>query len=390
MVTIRDIAQACGVSIATVSNVLNEKKNVSAEMRERVMEKVREMNYTPNSVAKNLKTKKTRTLGIIVEDITIFSIPDLVDGITECCEVNNYRVMLINLRLFKKFDDVYYHQEVYREQMQEVLRLLLADQVEAVIYIAAHERTIHCLPERFPIPLVMCYAYSSTPGIPSLLVEESAPTAELIQTAIDMGHRRIGIITGKRDSAHTQQRMMAYRRTLVRNGIPFDPGLLGVGDWTRESGIRRTDQLLAQGATAIFCMNDLMAGGVYARLAELGLTVGKDVSVMGYDNRLLSQYLTPPLTTVALPLHDLGCRAGKIALAALSAENDPPPRHIYVAGKVILRGSVQRVEPSPAKVQMQEETAQTRLFKPGLGGFFALFLPIFNLQMPAPGQPECR
>lgn len=141
---------------------------------------------------------------------------------------------------------------------------------------------------------------------------------------------------------------MAYRRTLLRNGIPFDPGLLCVGDWTRESGIRRTDRLLEHGATVIFCMNDLMAGGVYARLGELGLTVGKDVSVMGYDNRLMSQYLNPPLTTVDLPLHDLGCRAGEIALAALSQESDPPPQRTYVAGKVILRGSVQTLGPSPA------------------------------------------
>ncbi len=283
-----------------------------------------------------------------MEDITIFSIPDLVDGITECCEVNNYRVMLINLRLFQKYDDVFYREEVYQEQLQEVLRLLLADQVEAVIYIAAHERAIHCLPEHFPIPLVMCYAYSTTPGVPSLLVEETAPTEALIQSAIDRGHRRIGVITGRRDSVHAQQRMLAYRRTLVRNGIPFDPSLLCVGDWTRESGLRRTDHLLAQGATAIFCMNDLIAGGVYARLKELGLTVGRDVGVMGYDNRLISQYLDPPLTTVELPLHDLGCRAGEIALAALAAEGEPPPQHVYVAGKVILRGSVQTLGSSPA------------------------------------------
>lgn len=346
MVTIRDIARACGVSIATVSNVLNGKSNVSAEMRQRVMEKVQEMHYTPNSVAKNLKTKKTCTVGIIVEDATIFSVPELVDGITECCEANNYRVMLVNLRLFQKYGDTYYHQEVYREQIQEVLRLLLADQVEAVIYIAAHERTIRCLPEQFPIPLVMCYAYSTTPGVPSLLVDETTPTEELIQSAVDRGHRRIGVIAGKQDSVHAQQRLMAYRQTLFRNGIPFDPGLVCTGDWTRESGIRHTDRLLEQGATVIFCMNDLMAGGVYDRVKALGLTVGKDVGVMGYDNRLMSQYLDPPLTTVELPLHDLGCRAGEVALAALSQGNMFLPEQVYVTGKVIWRGSVQEIEPS--------------------------------------------
>lgn len=344
MVTIRDIAQACGVSIATVSNVLNGKKNVSEEMRNRVMEKVREMNYTPNSIAKNLKTKKTRTMGIIVEDITVFSVPDLVDGITECCEVNDYRVTLINLRLYKKFDDTYYHQSMYQTQLQDALRNMLAEQVESVVYISAHERPLQCLPSDFPVPLVMCYAYSMTPGIPSVLVDEKEPTEQLIQYALDMGHRRIGVITGKTDSSHMQERLLAYQDVLFRNEVLFDPSLVCLGDWERESGYRFTDHLLQKDVTLIFCMNDLMAGGVYDRLEELGLTVGKDISVLGYDNRLLSQYVKPPLTTVELPLHDLGYRAAEIALEAVQLGRDQVPQQTHVAGKVVLRNSVCRVE----------------------------------------------
>lgn len=101
MVTIKEIAKECNVSVATVSNILNHKPGASDETRRIVMAKIKELNYKPNTVARNLKTKNTRTIGVIVEDMTIFSIPDIVDGITEHCEENNYQILLINLRLFK-------------------------------------------------------------------------------------------------------------------------------------------------------------------------------------------------------------------------------------------------------------------------------------------------
>lgn len=341
MVTIRYIAKECGVSIATVSNVLNGKKNVSEEMRAKVMAKVQELNYTPNSVAKNLKTKRTRILGVIVEDITIFSVPDVVDGITECCENNNYGVTLVNLRLFQKFNDAYYSWVIDQEQLQEKLQELMAAQVEAIIYISAHERTLQCLPKNFPIPLIMCYAYSKTEGIPSVLVEEEGPTQELLQHAISLGHRKIGVITGKPDSAHMQERLRAYQNTLFQNGILYDPALVCIGDWNRETGYQHTDELLRRGVTLIFCMNDPMAAGVYDRLRELGLEVGKDISVMGYDNRPLSQFLNPPLTTVNLPLHDMGYRCGETALEAIrSGGTGELTAEIHVPGQVILRASL--------------------------------------------------
>lgn len=340
MVTIRDIARACGVSIATVSNVINNKKNVSEAMRQRVLDKMQELNYTPNSLAKNLKTKRTHTLGVIVEDITIFSIPAVVDGITEYCESHGYSVSLINLRLYKKFDDAYYFQSMYQYQLQEALKGLLADQVESIIYIAAHERPLSCLPADFPIPLVMCYAYSNTPGIPSILVEEVRTTESLVQYAISLGHKRIGVIAGKGDSSHAKERLLGYQNALFKNHIFFDPSLVCQGDWGRESGYRFTDYLLKKETTVIFCMNDIMAGGVYDRLNELGLKVGTDIGVMGYDNRDFSTYLQPPLTTVELPLHDMGYRCGEIALDLIHQGISPKIQDIYVEGSLMLRKSI--------------------------------------------------
>ena len=119
MVTIKEIAKECNVSVATVSNILNHKPGASDETRRIVMAKIKELNYKPNTVARNLKTKNTRTIGVIVEDMTIFSIPDIVDGITEHCEENNYQILLINLRLFKKYNDFYYHRDDYYDRVEQ-------------------------------------------------------------------------------------------------------------------------------------------------------------------------------------------------------------------------------------------------------------------------------
>lgn len=106
MPTIKEIAKACNVSVATVSNIINHKGSVGDATRERVEKVIREMNYTPNYVAKNLKTKNTRSIGVIAEDMTVFALPDIIDGITEYCEEADYQILLVNLRLYKKFQDI--------------------------------------------------------------------------------------------------------------------------------------------------------------------------------------------------------------------------------------------------------------------------------------------
>ncbi len=125
------------------------------------------------------------------------------------------------------------------------------------------------------------------------------------------------MIMGKADSIHAQSRLVGYQEALFDSGILYSPGFVTEGDWNRESGYEGITKLLAKDITAVFCMNDLMAGGVYDRLAELGMTVGEDLSVVGYDNRELSSYYNPPLTTIDLPLHDIGYRASEIMIEML-------------------------------------------------------------------------
>lgn len=135
---------------------------------------------------------------------------------------------------------------------------------------------------------------------------------------------------------------LGYQRALYENGILYNPSVVCTGDWTRISGYHCTDRLLGQGVTAIFCMNDLMAGGVYDRLEELKLVPGEDISVAGYDNRELSGYYKPPLSTIMLPLHDIGYEASEVMLKMLEDSRNISPIH-RVSCYPLIRRSVKNI-----------------------------------------------
>ena len=345
MPTIKEIAKISGVSVATVSNIINEKGKVSEETRIRVQKVIEEMNYTPNSVAKNLKTKNSRCIGVIAEDMTVFALPDIIDGITEYCEKEDYQILLVNLRFYKKFEDTYYQSDQYGSIVKKEIQKLLAKQVEGIIYVAAHERLINVLPQKLPVPMVVAYSYTRQKGIPSVMVDDEQGSRELVKYLISMGHRRIGVIAGKKDSMHTRSRLEGYQRALFEGNILYDPDLIVYGDWERASGYRNTDYLLEKKVTAIFCMNDFMAGGVYDRLDEQKRKVGKDIAVVGYDNREMAGYEKPPLTTMGLPLHDIGYRASEIIIALLKQEQRMEIENgiSYVDCKALIRQSVNQI-----------------------------------------------
>ncbi len=350
MVTIKEIAKECNVSVATVSNILNHKPGASEETRKTVLAKIKELNYKPNTVARNLKTKNTRTIGVIIEDLTIFSIPDIVDGITEHCEEKNYQILLINLRLYKKYNDFYYNRDDYYGRVEKEIDKLIARQVEGVIYVTAHERIMHCIPDNLTVPVVMAYGYTGNKDIPSIVVNDEEGAHRMMEYLIDSGHEKIGIITGKTDSIHMQERLRGVQRALFENQVLYNPESVYYGDWTRKSGYEGTDQLLEQGVTAIFCMNDLMAGGVYDRLEEKGMVPGRDISVTGYDNRELSGYYKPSLTTISLPLHDIGYAASEVIMRMVEEKELKEADGIYRVGCYMLeRGSVRNLKKEQKK-----------------------------------------
>ncbi len=314
MVTIKEIAKECSVSIATVSNILNNKPNVGEETKQKVLKAIEEMNYTPNTIAKNLKTKNTRTIGALIEDITVFCAPEIIDGITYYCEQKKYNVLLINLRLHKKFGYNYLEEESFFNVVRQEIRELISKQVEGIIYVTAHERELKCLPDNLKIPAVMAYGYTGSQKFPSVVVNDVQGAYTIVNYMIEQGHKKIGVITGKERSLHTRDRLFGYQKALYDNKIFYNPEFIVTGDWSKQSGYHAAERMIKQGVTAIFCMNDKMAGGVYEWLEENGKVVGQDISIAGYDNQEVAEFMTPSLTTIALPLHKIGETACRILI----------------------------------------------------------------------------
>lgn len=329
MATIREIAAACNVSISTVSNIFNGKTNVGEETRQRVLKVAEEMAYIPNFMAKNLKQKTTKTIGIITEDLTVFNCADIVDGINECFDERGYTFLLGNLRLYKKYDNAFYHKEVYRHQVEEELNIMRAKQVEGIIYIGAHCRKIHYIPQDFPIPLVAAYSFTDNPKVTSVIFDDEDAAWQATRALIQNGHQRIGIITGETGSLHVKERMKGYKRALREAGIPYKKSLVQEADWSRAKSVQACRALMEKEVTAIFAMNDVMAGGVYDFTATEEIRVGTDLDLIGFDNREIACAFNPPLTTMALPLSNIGRKAAEIMIDILENGQESRKESIY-------------------------------------------------------------
>ncbi|MCX4339375.1 MAG: LacI family DNA-binding transcriptional regulator [Lachnospiraceae bacterium] len=235
MVTLKEIAKECNVSPTTVSNILNGKPKVSNDTKKKVLETIDKMGYKPNYIAQGLRRQKTRTIGIIVEDIAQFSTPEIVEGIMSNGEEKGYRTVVKNMRLYARWGDIWYGDEnSYHSILDPALQELESIRVDGIIYIAGHARIINCFPQSFPIPAVMAYAFSKNPDIPSVVIDDQKSAHEIVQYLISKRHTKIGVIGGRKNNIHTQQRLLGYQKALLENGIPYNPNWVRYAEWEKE------------------------------------------------------------------------------------------------------------------------------------------------------------
>lgn len=321
MVTIKDIAKECNVSITTVSNVINNKAKVGEQTRQKILQVMQERGYRPNTIAQGLRSQKTRTIGIIADDVAQFTTPEIIEGIMSYCENCGYKTTVRNLRMYARWQEGwYYNEKAFHSVLDPMLEELNSHMVDGIIYIAGHARKINCFPENFSTPAVMAYAYEINQRVPSVLIDDVVSSREIVQYLIEKGHRKIGVIGGREDNIHTQRRLAGYREALNRAGIAYDPELIYLGNWEKDTGYTEIDMLLPKGVTAVFCMTDRIAGGVYQYLHEHGLVAGKDLSVVGFDNQIIAEYMIPGLSTMALPLLEIGNTAARLLFEQMEEE----------------------------------------------------------------------
>lgn len=339
MATIKEIAQKANVSVATVSKVLNGKGGASQETVELVLGLARELKYTPNIYAKNLVSRQSKTLGIITEDLTVFNTPEIVDSIDENCQKHGYHYILGNLRINKRFGHNFLYHAAYQPLIDEMVGAMLARQVDGVIYVGCHTHGISYLPSRSSIPFVCAYCYSNDPAIPSIVYDDRKAAYDAVTLLIQQGHKNIGIICGQPESPATVHRLLGYQEALYDNAIPYNPRTVLYGDWDRDSGYALCPALLKHGVSAIFAHNDLMATGVLDYCNENGIQVGTELSLIGFDNREISAVCRPKLTTVALPLYDIGKCATSLMVDILAGKQEPPGQKKMLPCSIIERQS---------------------------------------------------
>lgn len=343
MITLKEIALKCSVSIATVSNILNGKSNVSEETKQRVLEFVKESGYKPNYMARTLRARKTNTIGLIVDDLTGFSSPALINGIMAYCEDQKYKTIMENLRFYSKWTTNWYNEIGYKEAVDSAIQEMLAIKVDGIIYVGAHSHKIDCIPSDLNIPTVITYAYGDYSNIPCIMLDDKASAYVMTKNLIEKGHKRIGVITGNKDSLHSQDRLDGYKKALKEAGIDFDKNFIVEGNFGRDSGYSGCKQLLEKDNNfdAIFCFNDVMATGAYDYLFEKNITPGKDISIAGFDNREFAEYLNPPLSTMEIQLFQMGYQS---AITLINMINNKSLEGIelkqYIPCKLIERKSV--------------------------------------------------
>lgn len=346
MITVKEIAQMCNVSASTVSNILNGKPNVGEETRKRVLEVVEQTGYQPNYFAQSMRKQSNRMISIIVEDLDEFSTAPIVESAMAYLDDMGYRAILMNMRLYDKWKATWYDDdEKVKAVLKPAIQELQSIRVDGLIYIAGHCRHIDYFPEQFKIPTVLAYGLSKDERYPSVVIDDEMGGYDMARYLLSMGHKKIGVIAGVDDNLHTMARLNGYKRALKEAGIDFEEDLLRYGEWNRESGYREVPYLLEKDITAIFCMNDSMAAGVYDFVYERGMEVGKDISIVGYDNKDLSDYLRPRLTTNELPLKKIGYKSAEILLDMLESDEEKNEKAdvIKIPCEMVYRESVLKV-----------------------------------------------
>ena len=328
MITIKDVAKRAGVSVATVSRVMNKSGPVSPEAAERIHEAAEALHYVPHGGARSLITARTSTIGVLLPDVYGAFFSEMIRGIDVTARQSGYHLLLSGS-----------HDQ--HAGMQAAMRAMRG-RTDGIIAMSPHfdsATLVEHLPASLPVVLLSCVAHDDP--YPVLAIDNAGGAEAMVAHLLALGHRRIAMVQGPEGHFDTAERLLGYRRALASAGIAPDPAYEMPGDFTEATGQQAVQRLLALPVppTAIFCANDAMAIGAVFAVHDAGLRVPDDVTVVGFDDIPMAQYLSPPLTSVHVPVFEMGARAAARLVAALRGDPIPEPWHERLATRLVVRAS---------------------------------------------------
>jgi LacI family transcriptional regulator len=308
-VTIRDVARAAGVSVSTVSRVLNDKDDVAPETAAAVRRVIEELGYASSLAARGLRSRTTHVVGVIVQDMWHPFISSLIKGINEVVAAHAYDLLA--------YASARRNVEALAQWEQQQVARLNGTVTDGIIVVTPHAATY-----RTAFPVVAVDPHQADTEFPAVISTNRQGVLEAMNYLLALGHRRIGFITGRMDLQSAVRRYDGYRSALGEAGIAFDPALVEEGDYSRETARKAARRLLSRPhpPTAIMASSDDTAFGVYDAAAELGLRIPEDLSVIGFDNIPASASVNPPLTTVDQFIERMGALAAEIVLKLIQGQ----------------------------------------------------------------------
>ncbi|MGL5284600.1 transcriptional regulator, LacI family [Aeromonas sp. RU39B] len=333
MATIKDVAARAGVSISTVSHVLNHTRRVSEEATQKVVEAVAELNYAPNSVARSLKVNSTKTIGMLVTTSANPFFAEVVRGVEAYCFEQGYSLILCNT-------------ENQPQRQRHYLKMLMEKRVDGLLVLGTDiDSTLRdMLRSHQSVPLVML-DWGTECDFANVINDNARAGARMAaRYLLDQGHTDIACITGQLDKQTTQQRIDGVRDALSERGLTLPEQRIFEGDFESQSGFDQMKQILAltPRPSAVFAFDDPMAIGAICAAWEAGVKVPDDISIIGYDDVEMARFASPPLTTIRHPKAELGQMAvqqlvGRIRNKEQSVES------VTVQPELIIRHSVKKL-----------------------------------------------
>ena len=326
LATIYDVGRRAGVSVATVSSVINNTSYVSPELRKRVEEAIRELAYSPNLLARGLARKRTLTIGVLVPDIANFFFPEVVRGVEDKATKAGYNIVLGNS------DNRLDKEALY-------LKMFLANRMDGIVLVKAPgevdpglERSL----KASSVPIVLLDREYSKLGADSVSVDNIGGGYMATQHLLELGHRRIGIIGGIPCTSTTEGRFRGYQMALKEAKVTLDPCLVSTGDYGIDSGYRAGRALLEHRPTAVFVTNYMMTIGLLQALEEQKLSTPKDISIVSYDGFVWNDVFAPRLTCVEQPKYKLGFTAAEVLLSRIQKKHKRP-QHLVLGNSLRVR-----------------------------------------------------
>lgn len=299
MTTIQTVAKKANVSVATVSRVINNKQNVSEKTKKKVTKVIKELNYTPNLLAKNLRKQKSRHIVILIPSLSNDFYSKVIYGIQQVAEKNGYYAMICSTNGNIEIE-------------REYFRLLFTKLIDGIIITAPQvgKKELENLSENYPI--VQCSEYIQGANVSSVTIDNYKATKEAISYLFGIGHTNIAFVGGKSSLISATERKRAYIDS-VKNGI-IQRESIYEGTYSFKTGEIGAKILIKSMPTAIFCCSDSLAIGVIRGLVEAKIKVGKEISVMGFDGTNIAKYNTPSISTVEQPREEMGRISAEILL----------------------------------------------------------------------------